>query len=71
MFLLVFLSMGFTQLRVTQKPTYPISVFLKKDFSILHLSFFTSVYLETILVYVNDMSSLLLLIPKSHICTHE
>ena len=57
--------------RVTQKPKYSISVCTNKDLSILYLSPFPSVYLELILIYVHDMSSLLLLITEFHLFTHR
>ena len=68
--LFVFLSMCCTQSCVNQKYKYFILVGPKKDILIFHLIIFPSVYLELILLYIHDISSLLLLIPKFYLCTH-
>ena len=58
----IFLFMGLRPSRVTQRPKYSISVFPMKDFSILHLSPFSSVYLALIPTSVHDLSIIILLI---------
>ena len=68
---LIFLFVGFMPLRVTQKPKYSILVCPKKDPSILYLSPFLSVCLDLIPIYVHDMSSLILLRSKVHLCIHK
>ena len=55
---------------VNQNPKYSVFICPNKYFSILNLSTFTSVYLASFVISVNDISSLLLLRSKSCLCTH-